>query len=128
LPLNVFDQRFVHDGTLRRLHAAGIEIHARSALLQGLLLMPTAALPPYFSSLKPHHEAYLAGLTRAGLSPLTGALGYFHSRPEVAIVLVGVENCLQLQDCLVATRDAPAFDFASFSVDDPHMLDPRFWR
>lgn len=128
LPLNVFDQRLVQNGTLQRLHEAGIEIHVRSAFLQGLLLMPSAALPPYFVNLKLHHEAYLAALVQAGVSPLTGALGYFHNRPEVSTVLVGVETSMQLQECLVASRDIPPLDFASFAVDDPLMLDPRVWR
>lgn len=127
LPLNVFDQRLIRNGTLGRLHAAGIEVHVRSAFLQGLLLMPTHALPPYFSGLKSRHEAYIAALGQAGLSPLAGALGYFHNRPEVATVLVGVENHLQLQECLFASKDLTSFDFGSFAVDDPLMLDPRVW-
>lgn len=128
LPLNVFDQRLVQDGTLRRLHEAGVEIHVRSAFLQGLLLMQSVALPPYFVNLKLHHEAYLEALAEAGVSPLAGALGYFHHLPEVSTVLVGVETSVQLQECLVATRDAPPLDFASFAVNDPLMLDPRVWR
>ncbi len=128
LPLNVFDQQLVQNGTLQRLYEAGVEIHVRSALLQGLLLMPSAALPPYFASIKLHHKAYLAALAQAGVSPLAGALGYFHSRPEVSTVLVGVETSVQLQECLVATREAPPLNFASFAIDDPLMLDPRVWR
>lgn len=128
LPLNVFDQRLVHNGTLKRLHQAGVEIHVRSAFLQGLLLMPSAALPPYFASLKPHHEAYLDVLAKLGLSPVAGALGYFHRLPEISTVLVGVETSTHLQECLVATREIPLIDFAGFSVDNPIMLDPRVWR
>ena len=128
LPLNVFDQRLVQDGALQRLHAAGVEVHVRSAFLQGLLLMPSEALPAYFASLKPHHEAYIAALEQAGVSPLAGTLGYFHHLPEVSTVLVGVETSLQLQECIVATNNVPSLSFPSFAVDDPLMLDPRVWR
>src|SRR5262249_17350751 len=38
LPLNVLDQRLLAGGQITRLKSAGVEIHARSAFLQGLLL------------------------------------------------------------------------------------------
>jgi aryl-alcohol dehydrogenase-like predicted oxidoreductase len=126
-PLNVFDQRFVKSGTLRRLNEAGVEVHARSVFLQGLLLMPTVALPPYFENLKKHHRDYLAELEQAGASPLAGALAYFHKRPEVSTVLVGVETSTQLQECLASCSVTLPFDFTDFAVADPRMLDPRLW-
>lgn len=48
LPLNIFDQRFLANGYLAELKAAGIEIHVRSAFLQGLLLMEPSTLPSFF--------------------------------------------------------------------------------
>lgn len=44
LPLNVLDQRLLHSGHLAKLKNAGIEIHARSVFLQGLLLVSPAEL------------------------------------------------------------------------------------
>lgn len=127
LPVNVFDQRLVHDGTLQWLHAAGIEIHVRSALLQGLLVMPSAELPRYFDTIRLHHQDYLAALSRAGLSPVSGALGLFHQLKEVTTVLVGVETSIHLGECLDAVQDTPDLDFSSFAIHDPLMIDPRFW-
>lgn len=128
LPLSIYDQRLVKDGTLQWLHAAGVEIHVRSAFLQGVLLMPTDALPEYFSSLKDHHSAYIEAMKLNGLSPLSGALGYFHQRPEVSTVLVGVQTWLQLQECLTAAKEISLPDFSCWAVNDPQMLDPRVWR
>ena len=127
LPLNVFDQRFAQSGTLKWLENKGIEVHVRSAFLQGLLLMPSAGLPPYFEMLKFHHRNYFATLKRAGVSPLAGALGYILSLPEVSTVLVGVETSRHLQECLEAAVDLPPIDYASFAYTDPKMLDPRVW-
>lgn len=128
LPMNVFDQRMAHNGLLQSLHAAGVEIHVRSAFLQGLLLMPTSDLPPFFNDLRPHHKAYLEALLSAEVSPLAGALGYFQNRPEVSTVLVGVENCLQLHECLIASRVEPSIDYDNFVVENPLFLDPRCWK
>lgn len=128
LPLNVFDQRLVQDGTLKRLHASGVEIHVRSAFLQGVLLMPSEDLPPYFAALKPSHEEYILALAQAGVSPLAAALGYLHQLPEVSAVLVGVENSLQFRECFDAAGHVVSLDFQRFAVDNPRMLDPRVWR
>jgi aryl-alcohol dehydrogenase-like predicted oxidoreductase len=128
LPLNVYDQRLVRDGTLKRLHANGVEVHVRSVFLQGVLLMPSEDLPEYLAALKPIHEDYILSLVQAGVSPLAAALGYLHQLPEVSAVLVGVENSQQLQECLDAAGHKPSLDFQRFAVDNPLMLDPRVWR
>ena len=39
LPLNLFDQRLLESGHLEKLKRRGVEIHARSVFLQGLLLI-----------------------------------------------------------------------------------------
>ena len=128
LPLNVFDQRLVQDGTLQWLYQESVEIHVRSAFLQGLLLMPTTSLPPYFMNLKSHHAAYYKVLEQAEISPLEGALGYLHNQPQISSVLIGVETSMQLQQCLLAARNIPALDFSSFAIDKSKILDPRNWR
>ena len=47
-PLNILDQRLITSGWLTRLHSQDIEIHTRSAFLQGLLLMPRNKIPKIF--------------------------------------------------------------------------------
>ena len=49
LPFNALDRRLAELGWLARLHGSGIEIHARSVFLQGLLLMEPASLPRFFA-------------------------------------------------------------------------------
>ena len=53
LPLNVLDRRPIVSGMLARLKAAGVEIHARSVFLQGLLLMEPDELPEFFAPVRP---------------------------------------------------------------------------
>src|SRR5262249_43348603 len=45
LPINILDQRLILDGHLKKLKARGVEIHARSIFLQGLLLMHPRDVP-----------------------------------------------------------------------------------
>jgi aryl-alcohol dehydrogenase-like predicted oxidoreductase len=49
-PLNLVDRRLVTSGWLKRLTDNGIEVHTRSAFLQGLLVMPQKSIPNEFSA------------------------------------------------------------------------------
>ena len=49
-PLNIFNRELIESGLLKVLKNKGIEVHARSIFLQGLLLMEKKELNPYFNN------------------------------------------------------------------------------
>ena len=51
IPINILDHRLVKENYLGELKSYGIELHARSVFLQGLLLMPRNSIPNYFQLL-----------------------------------------------------------------------------
>lgn len=127
IPLNLFDQRLIKDGTLRRLKERGVEVHARSVFLQGLLLADPRHLPPgferFFSVLSRLH----CELSAQGLTPLEGALSFACSQPEVSCVIVGVTSSAELKQILGAAKNPRLLDFERYRLSDPLMLDPRLW-
>ncbi len=127
LPLNVFDQRLVRDGTLRALADRGIEIHARSVFLQGLLLMHEEALPAFSTPWRQVIHAFHADVRRAGTTPLAAALAFVNQRPEIDVVLVGVASLEQWRQCLSALEHPPTLAWDRYAVDDPRLVDPRLW-
>ena len=70
LPLNVLDRRPIVSGMLARLKAAGVEIHARSVFLQGLLLMEPDELPEFFAPVRPIFVGLREKWQQRGLAPL----------------------------------------------------------
>ena len=126
VPFSLVDQRLLKDGTLERLVDLGVEIHARSLFLQGLLLM---ALPPnHLKQAAPHLDALRAHLAEAGTTPLAAALGFVLSRPEVSIGLVGVGSRHELDEILMSlTTPPPDLPWESFALEDPHLLTPSLW-
>jgi aryl-alcohol dehydrogenase-like predicted oxidoreductase len=52
-PFSVLDRRVVETGWLDRLRSAGVEVHARSVFLQGLLLMSAGARPAFARQYQP---------------------------------------------------------------------------
>ena len=55
-PMNVFDQSLIQTGWFDKLTAMGIEVHARSVLLQGLLTMEKNELSPFFDKFSHRFE------------------------------------------------------------------------
>ena len=67
IPVNALDRRAIHSGLLRRLKTKGVEIHARSVFLQGLLLMQPTELPEFFSRYVPTLPRCIASGRTTGL-------------------------------------------------------------
>ena len=66
LPFNALDRRLSPSGWLTRLRASGIQVHARSLFLQGLLLMDPATVPEFFAPVrKPLPSCTRHGLRRS---------------------------------------------------------------
>lgn len=129
LPLNLFDQRLLQDGTISALNRQDVEIHVRSVFLQGVLLMAEGSLPPSFKGLDEHHRQYWHALRAAGIPPLAAALGFVNALPEVDVLLVGVNSRQHLAECLAAYDEQVQLENASaYAVSDNFLIDPRLWH
>jgi len=127
LPINVCDQRLLRDGTLSALVTAGVEIHARSLFLQGLLLMDEASLPAFVAPWRKTLRAFHCEARSRGATPLQAALAFVCQRPEIAVALVGVLSAEQLRQCLEAEQMPVTLDWTRFAIDDARLIDPRRW-
>jgi aryl-alcohol dehydrogenase-like predicted oxidoreductase len=129
LPFNVFDQRFLRTGLFDRLHHAGVEIHVRSAFLQGVALMPEGALPPFLSELAPIHADWRRETAATGMSFVGGALGFCLQHPAVSRVIVGCDTVEQAAMLFNATVEEylELPDIERFDTRDRKLIDPRKW-
>jgi aryl-alcohol dehydrogenase-like predicted oxidoreductase len=129
LPINVFDQRLAREGYLARLKEKGIEIHARSAFLQGLLLMNSDAVPAYLAPVQPILAEWRRTIAACGLSPVQGAFAYLRSVQSLDAVVLGIASETQLRENDADWRSANAIDvdFAAFAIDDEKIVNPGLW-
>tara|TARA_B100001063_G_scaffold227447_1_gene237928 strand:- start:3245 stop:4102 length:858 start_codon:yes stop_codon:yes gene_type:complete len=129
LPLNILDQRFVQSNSLKQLKAADIEIHTRSAFLQGLLLMESDTFPDYFKPIAPLLEKLTTLSNYLNVSTLSLALNYVVSIDEVDKVVVGVNNEQQLNEILSClTSSLSNIDLSEFSLPDERFINPALWQ
>lgn len=128
VPLNALDQRLLQDGRLAGLKHLGVEVHARSVFLQGLLLMGMDRVP---ADLRGSRElaAYADFLARNGISRLQGALQFIRGVDLVDVALVGVTSHEQLQECIGVFEHPPAApsDYAALASRDDILLNPSKW-
>lgn len=129
VPLNVLDQRLIADGRLAKLKDRGVEVHARSAFLQGALLMAPDDLPPFLAAARPRFERFRAQAAAHGLSPLEASLAFVLGVPEVDVAVVGVEGPEHFGEVLEASelRVAPK-DWASCAVSEESVVNPALWK
>jgi aryl-alcohol dehydrogenase-like predicted oxidoreductase len=126
LPFSLLDQRLLQDGSLARLKALGVEVHARSLFLQGLLFMDT--MPETLREAAPLLARVRQRIAAAHVTPLVAALGFVLSRPEIDVAVVGATSRHELDEILTAARaPLPALDWAACALDDARILTPSLW-
>lgn len=127
-PLNILDRRMVETGWLKCLSEAGVEVHARSAFLQGLLLMPTDRRLFRFNQWQRTWRIWDNWLSKTGFTPLQACLRYFNGLPEINRVVVGVDSTSQLNQILSAHEgklpSLPEFE----KLEDERLINPAIWN
>ncbi len=128
IPFSLLDQRLLADGSLARMKQLGVEIHARSLFLQGLLFLPADRLPEKLKHIAPRLDAIRAQIAKAGSTPLAAALGFALSRPEIDVGLVGVTALDELEEILKAAQQPPPdLDWTALALTDETVLTPSLW-
>jgi aryl-alcohol dehydrogenase-like predicted oxidoreductase len=131
LPLSLYDQRLLVDGTITRLRDQGCAVHARSLYLQGLLLSPTASWPAWADpAARAHHARLEHQAANRGRSLLDFALGFARAQQDLEAVVLGICSCRELQLLLESWgRISPwqKSEWRTWALPDAGILDPRHW-
>jgi len=129
LPISILDQRLIKSGHLKKIKKYGIEIHARSVFMQGLLLMPLHNLPSYFDKVYNNIDEFIAYASKYSMSNLELALGFVQSLDEVDKVIVGVNTIDQLHEIIEASEVRVNCEkYSNISVSDASYVDPSNWK
>jgi aryl-alcohol dehydrogenase-like predicted oxidoreductase len=126
-PLNLLDRRLVVSGWLKRLKDQAIEVHTRSAFLQGLLLLPRQNVPPKFARWSGLLDGWHNWLESHKEAPVRACLAYPLSLPEVDRIVVGTENAEQLRTILASATQAPKAPLPGLACDDEDLINPARW-
>ena len=132
IPFNVFDQRF--KSYFSELKNAGIEIHARSVFLQGLVFLQPDELSAHFSDYVQRFTDFQKQVQTSKMSIASVCLNYVYYQHEIDNVILGVctENELETNIQVINNTDKEQENFmkkiTSFRIDDEDIILPFNWK
>ncbi len=132
-PFSILDQRMKTGGFLSAAAARGIDVHTRSAFVQGLMLMPLDAIPERLAATRPFVAELEAACVAHGITRRTLAIAYVRSQPQISHIVFGVDNIGQLKEIVHDFgEDVPAGMIeeiaARFTDIDQSIFMPNKWR
>lgn len=127
-PLNILDRNLVDSGWAKRLKNAGVEVHTRSAFLQGLLLMPADKRPARFHPWGDIWRVWDHWLSTNGLTPVQACLRYVNALDVIDRVMIGADSLMQLEEIVTAAEGVldslPLFK----PLQDRRLINPTSWN
>lgn len=131
LPLSLYDQRLLNDGTIESLVTSGVALHARSVYLQGLLLQPVNKWPDWVANeLRDHHNELVRYSLGRGCGLIDLALGFVKEQTNLEAVVIGISSMEELLD-LKRAWDSPSLwhnkGWKDWAFNSSLNLDPRNW-
>ena len=136
IPTNALDHRLREGGQLTRLKAAGVEVHARSIFLQGLLLQKPEAIAPKFGALRDAIAALHHAFAFGALSPLSGLIAAVLGHNDIDRLVMGVTRISELEEIIAAEQQASEVlarnpdvlnALSGIRIDDERILSPARW-
>lgn len=127
-PLNLVDRRLIESGLAFKLKEMGVEIHARSIFLQGLLLMRPNERPDKFGIWTDIWSKWDSWLFNSQLSPIEACLRYALSQDLIDRVIVGIDNLAQFRQ-INSVQSNSLLNLPSFEKNiDDRLINPNKWN
>jgi len=132
LPFNLFDNEYQRKETLEKAKKRNIEIHTRSAFLQGLFFKDVNTLHKNLLPLKKDLSDLILLSKKSNISLAELALNYPLSKSYIDKVLIGVDSLEQLKNNIKATEND--FDKSIYEkidciqIKNTKLLNPSNWK
>ena len=131
LPLSIYNQTLLRDGTISYLRDKNTLVCVRSLFLQGLLLTDTSSWPIWFGEEeKKHHDSFLNFARDKNLSMIELCLDFVKKIEEIDIVILGFTSIEEfIEVCSIWNYDKKEIncDYRKWHINNQKYLDPRNW-
>ena len=126
-PFNLVDRRFYSTGWMQRLKDHGVEVHTRSAFLQGLLLMAQVDIPVKFVTWSGLWNSWHQWCGDHDVSVVQACLAFPLSFSEIDRVVVGADSVSQLDQIIGAAVRGCSDELPDLHCDDENLINPARW-
>ena len=129
LPINILNQSFLRKNYLQKLKNIGIEIHARSIFLQGLLIGDNYKKFKFKKELKKKIDKIDFFCKKKSISRIQFLVNFIDQIYEVDKIVIGVDNTDQLKKIIYTLNILiPIKSFTTLAEKDKRIIDPRLWQ
>lgn len=133
LPYSIFDQRMEKTGVFKDAEKDNIQIHSRSAFIQGLILMDEDEVPPFLAKAKPIVKKISMLCERHGLSRISLAMNYVKQQSRISHLVFGVDSLEQLKEDIQIfgediSKDIIADIAKEFTDIEADIVMPSLWK
>ena len=126
-PFNIFDRGISNSGWLEKLADSGIEFHARSIFLQGVLFLEPHALPNYFWKWATEFKNLQDWLTETNQNIVDASVKHILSYDEVSLIIAGFSSFSQIKNTIIASEKLACRAPSSLQSTDSHLTNPQKW-
>lgn len=132
LPFNLFDNKNKRSSIINKAKERGIEIHARSIFLQGLIFKSVKDLPEKVRILQPYFNEInrISKMNNLDLKSLS--LNYVNHQKNIDNIVIGVDSVEQLKEDMLAFQneipDEVIKQIDSIDVKEEELLYPYNWK
>ena len=129
IPYNLFDNFQQREAVLVKMKNRGIEVHTRSAFLQGLFFKNK--MPDKLSLLQPYINVLHELSRKHSLSISELALNYCLNQPLIDKVLIGVDTENQLNENINSIKKINCetiYKINEIDIKDKQLLNPALWK
>jgi aryl-alcohol dehydrogenase-like predicted oxidoreductase len=129
LPCCPLDTRWAQSEIVHELRADGVEIHARSVFLQGLMMMNVEEVPAYFDPWRGLLTRWRNWTSDMGMTPLEACLRISLDNPLFDKLVVGAQSRTELEQQLkILSMPVASLPALGFGTSDEAFLDPSRWQ
>ena len=129
-PINIFDRRLINSFWADELKKKGMEIHARSIFLQGLLLIDPTKRPAYFKKWNKLFKEYDEWLYEKKVSNFELCIRYVLSQDSIDKVIIGIDSREQLKEIidLYSSKSEKLTVPNELFSNDKSLINPSCWK
>ena len=126
IPYNILDKRVIYSGWYRKLKKIGIEVHARSIFLQGLLVNKSIYKKKYFKKWNILFKKWFKSLKIHNISPIDYCLNDL-SFYDFDQIIIGINNYDNLNE-IINFKKIKNIKLIKIATSDKKLIDPRKWK
>jgi aryl-alcohol dehydrogenase-like predicted oxidoreductase len=127
-PFSLVDRRLSESGWLKKLKELGIEIHARSVFLQGLLLMSRDSIPVRFKKWDSLWDRWHDWLARnPQFTQVQVCLGFPLAHVEIDRIVVGADHPDHLMQIINSANAPTPSRYPAIVSGDKILINPSEW-